>query len=162
MFRNMTFVVAAAALALPVVGSAQDWTPMGPHQGAVTGNANGSFTDMGAGEITTFTVQMTYFMTDVIEVGGGISFFDATGVPSSTAWFILGNYYLPFGNDPNMRVYVGARYFDFDNGADGFAGALGMHYFLRPNVSITPELQIGEINSQSYTQLAFGLTIWFK
>ena len=83
MFRNMTFVVAAAALALPVVGSAQDWTPMGPHQGAVTGNANGSFTDMGAGEVTTFNVQMTYFVTDVIEVGGGISFLDATGVPST-------------------------------------------------------------------------------
>jgi hypothetical protein len=37
-----------------------------------------------------------------------------------------------------------------------------MHYFLRENVSITPELQLGEINSSSYTQLAFGLTIWFK
>ncbi|MEO7453282.1 MAG: hypothetical protein ABIV13_00790 [Fimbriimonadales bacterium] len=158
----MTFVVAAAVLALPVLSSAQDWTPMGPHQGAVTGNANGSFTDIGAGEITTLSIQMTYFMTDVIEVGGGISFFDATGVPSTTAWFALANYYLPFGTDTKMRVYVGARFFDFDNGTDGFAGALGMHYFLRPNVSITPELQLGEIDGSSYTQLAFGLTIWFK
>jgi hypothetical protein len=162
MYRKLTFAIAAAALALPVIASAQDWEPMGPHQGAVTGNANGSFTDFGAGEVTTLNVQMTYFVTDVIEIGGGIGFLDASGVESTTSWFILGNYYLPFGSDPRMRIYVGARFFDFDNGSDGFAGALGLHYFLRPNVSITPELQIGEVDSESYTQLAFGLTIWFK
>lgn len=162
MFRNITIAIAAAAVALPAAATAQDWTPIGPHQGAVTGNANGSFTDFGAGEITTLNVQMTYFVTDVIEIGGGIGFLDASGVESTTQWFLLANYYLPFGNDPNMRVYVGVRFFDFDNGTDGFAGAVGMHYFLRSNVSITPELQIGEVDGESFTQLGFGLTIWFK
>lgn len=160
MFRKMTIAIAAAALALPVIGSAQNY--MGPHQGAVTGNANGSFTDFGAINVTTLSAQMTYFVTDVIEVGGGITFLNSSGGPSTTAWFILGNYYLPFGTDPRMRVYVGARFFDFDNGTDGFAGAVGMHYFIRENVSITPELQIGDIDGESYTQLGFGLTIWFK
>lgn len=160
MFRKLTIAVAAATLAMPVIGAAQDY--MGPHQGAVTGNANGSFVDYGAGDITRLTAQMTYFLTDVIEVGGGLQFLDASGAPSTTAWFVLGNYYLPFGTDPRMKTYVGARFFDFDNGTDGFAGAVGMHYFIRENVSVNPELQIGEVDSDSYTSLGFGLTIWFK
>jgi len=149
-------------MAIPVIGSAQEMNYMGPHQGAVTGNANGSFTDFGAGDITTLSAQMTYFVTNVIEVGGGLQYLDASGSASTTAWFILGNYYLPFGTDPRMKLYVGARYFDFDNGADGFAGAVGLHYFIRDNVSVTPELQIGDIDGESYSQLGFGLTIWFK
>lgn len=163
MLRKMTIAIAAAALAMPLAASAQDWMPIGPMQGSVTGNASGSFTDMDGGDITTLSAQMTYFVTNVIEVGGGLSFMDASGVPSTTAWFLLGNYYLPImQDDPRMKVYVGVRYFDFDNGADGLAGAIGMHYFVRENVSIMPEFQFGDIDGSDYTQFSFGFTIWFK
>ncbi len=159
MYRKLTLAIAAAAMALPVIGSAQDW--MGPHQGAVTANANGSWTDFGSVDVTQLNVQMTYFMTNVIEVGGGVTFIDTPG-GDDTAFFLLGNYYLSMSRDPQLHPYVGIRYFNFDDGGDGFVGAVGLHYMLRPNVSITPELQIGEIDSESFTQLAFGLTIWFK
>jgi hypothetical protein len=161
MFRKLTLAIAAAALGMPLAASAQDWTPIGPMQGSVTGNANGSWTDFGPIDVTQLNFQMTYFVTNVVEVGGGVSFIDSDN-DDMTSWFILGNYYLPFGTDPRMKTYVGARFFDFDNGSDGFAGAVGLHYFLRENVSITPELQIGEIDSESYSQLSFGLTIWFR
>ncbi len=155
-----------AALALPTLSMAQDdMIVTGPHQGAVTGNISGSFTSVSGSDSSTFSVFGSYFFSDVFEGLAGLTYVRVSG-SDSTGFALGGNYYFMRNmSDPKMHPYLGVRWVRFDSGggdADGFAGALGLHYFIRPNISFTPELQIGDLDNESFTTLGFGLTMWFR
>lgn len=160
------YFLAAIALAMPAICSAQnDNIVTGPHQGAVTASLSGSFSSIDGDDTTNLNLFGSYFFTTVLEGMAGITYTNIGG-DNLTGLSLGGNYYFMRSmNDPNMHPYVGIRFVRFDGGgsdADGLAGALGLHYFIRPNISFTPELVIGELDDQDYTTIQFGLTMWFR
>lgn len=166
--KTASLLLVAGALATASIAIAND----GPRQGARTLNFNGLYDDLGGDRSWNINVGGSYFITDAFEGLAQLAFSEnrSGGMTSRITGFGIGvNYYFNTNNYTMQQFYpyIGARYTRFDvTGApnvNAWSGALGLHYFLRPGVSVNPELQVGSVSGggrSSYTSLGIGLTIW--
>jgi hypothetical protein len=176
---NKTLLAIAGVVALGAFASAQE-APFGPAQGVKTISLSGSYTNTDFGSASTRTTSLSlggsYFFTNAI--AGVLSFnyskIDAN-VDSTSDGFRLGGRYFFNANreltmEQPLHPFVGL-FFSSDkvtgqSRTNGLGIELGAHYFLQPNVAITPTLEFARsrISGEDTDtfQFAFGLTVFFK
>lgn len=172
MFKYFVMLVLASAMAMPVLAEVD--TVMGPHQGAINFNVNGSYTDINDYNKTTdFAGSLSYFFTDAIAGELGLmstkTEWDFDGTEERTTWILGAKYYFMPKPENKFFPFLGAR-FGGVTGSDMddqtvWMGVLGVDFFVAPNVSITPEFDYGQYSngdSENFFRFAFGLTYWFK
>jgi hypothetical protein len=178
MSKKMIFI--AGAMTLAALSVAQD-APFGPAQGVKTLGVNGSYSNMSGGGATVkiFNLQLngSYFFTNSIEgfLGIGYQKAEAGGGSVTSDFLSLGaNYY--FGGNRELTMEnpwapFAGLFFTTNKitGADrinGLGAQIGAHYFLQPNVALTPVLSFSRARVTGVdvdtTQLGFGLTVFFK
>lgn len=166
-------LIIGGVFAVAPFANAQD--DMGPKQGSKSVSFNSLYDDIGGTKSTTLNLAGSYFFTGAVEGLAGLTFSElkSGGTIKLTTFGIGANYY--FGNNVNSvaawHPYLGIRFarmnLEVPGGsghADEWAGALGMHYFIKPGVSVNPELRVGRVNgggiSDRLTSFGVGLTIW--
>lgn len=174
-------LVIAGAMTLAAVSSAQlTDAPFGPAQGVKTISFAAAYSSTSGGGVTVKSTQIqlvgSYFFTNAIEGRLGYQYqnVDAGGSVSSDALLLGGRYYFTANRELSVDSPLapfGGLFFTTSkvtgsDRASGFGLEVGAHYFLQPNVAVTPTLSWARqrVNSTDVdtTQLGVGLTVFFK
>lgn len=160
---------ALGMIASPAFGQMNSGMQMNIVQkGVKSVGASGSYFTSSGNHTTNVNLTVSQFITQDIEVLGGLNYLDVNG-STNTGFKLGGRYYFSPSQDKQTLPFAGVFY-QYNTGSglnqNSFGLEAGIQYFVAPNVSVTPSLvyttTTGNGNSNTSFGVQFGLTFWFK